>query len=501
MPNSHIKRLVIVGGGTAGWITAAVMSRMLNKTLDITLVESPNISSVGVGEATIPPILILNNALGIDNADFMRKTNATIKLGIEFENWKHKDHSYMHAFGKFGNDFPFCGFEQLWLRGRNTGDSTDFWDYSLNYQAAIEGKFAPLDTIPNTELQGLIHAYHFDAGLYANYLRSFSEQRGVTRIEGHIEQVKQDSENGFITSLQLENGEQVEGDLFIDCSGFRGLLIEQTLQAGYNDWSHWLPCDRAVAVQSKAEYPIQPYTKATAHESGWQWRIPLTERTGNGLVYCSQYLDADQAQDQLLENLNSQATTEPKHLRFLTGRRRSQWLKNCVAIGLSSGFLEPLESTSIHLIQTAAIRLLKLFPHNGVKQSEVDEFNRQSQQEFEHIRDFIILHYHATERDDSEFWRYCNNMSIPDTLKHKIDLFRDTGKVQNPTEALFSDVGWHQIMIGQGIMPTDYHPLANAMSQAQLTEYHRNLKAIFQQVVKKLPTHQSFLNKVHGTAH
>jgi len=496
MTKQEVKRVVIVGGGTAGWISAAILVRMLGKTLDITLVESPEIGTVGVGEATIPPIMVLNQALGIDQADFMSKTNATIKLGIEFENWRKPGHSYMHAFGKLGKDFPFCGFEQLWLRGRNEGVSSDFWDYSLNYQAAKQGKFALLDKIPKTDMQGLVYAFHFDAGLYARYLRDLSERGGVKRVEGIVEQVEL-SDCGDISTLQLNNGESISADLFLDCSGFRGLLLNEALEVEYEDWTHWLPCDRAVAVQCEASYPVAPYTQSIAHDAGWRWRIPLTKRTGNGVVYSSQHLSDDEATHRLVSSLDEVATTEPRQLRFTAGRRKVQWKNNCVAVGLSSGFLEPLESTSIHLIQTAVIRLLKLFPHNGIKRSEVAEFNRQAQQEIEHIRDFIILHYHATERDDSDFWRACRTMQIPQSLQQKIELFSETGKIYNSPESLFANEAWQQVMIGQGIIPADYHPLANAMTSAQLAEYHRNVKSIVSQVVAKLPKHQDFLDAVN----
>ncbi|RBP49738.1 tryptophan halogenase family protein [Arenicella xantha] len=497
MTDKIINNVVIVGGGTAGWISAALLVRMLGKTLNVTLVESDQIGTVGVGEATIPPILTLNQALGIDQADFMAKTNATIKLGIEFENWRKPGHKYMHAFGKLGKDFPFCGFEQLWLRGLKAGYSSDFWDYSLNYQAAKQGKFALLDNIPKTDMQGLVYAFHFDAGLYANYLRELSERAGVTRIEGKVKQVDRHTASGDITSLVLDDGRTVDGDLFIDCSGFRALLIGETLGVEYEDWRHWLPCDSALAVQSEASLPVPPYTQSIAHSAGWRWRIPLTKRTGNGIVFSSQHMHEEEARQYLLDSLDGAAITEPRLLRFTAGRRASQWHKNCVAIGLSSGFLEPLESTSIHLIQTAVIRLLKLFPHAGIKATEVAEYNRQAAEEIEHVRDFIILHYHATEREDSEFWRACRSMDIPDGLRHKIELFRQSGKVYNPTEALFSDVAWQQVMLGQGIVPNDYHPLADAMSEAQLAEYHRNVKSIIKQVVEKLPLHQDFLDVVH----
>ena len=497
MTEQRINKVVIVGGGTAGWITAAVLARLLGKTLNITLIESDAIGTVGVGEATIPPILTLNKALGIDQLEFMTQTKATIKLGIEFENWRKPGHRYMHAFGKLGRDYPFCGFEQLWLRGLREGCSTDFWDYSLNYQAAKQGKFALLESIPKTDMQGIIYAYHFDAGLYANFLRELSIKAGVQRIEGKIEQVHQHPDSGFIQSLKLADGQTVDGDLFIDCSGFRGLLIKQTLGVDYEDWSNWLLNDSALAVQSEATRPIKPYTQSIAHQAGWRWRIPLTHRTGNGVVFSSDFMQADDAEQILRTQVDGDLLGEPRMIKFTTGKRRQAWHKNCVAIGLSSGFLEPLESTSIHMIQTAAIRLLKLFPHTGIKDAEVAEYNRQTNDEIDHIRDFIILHYHATERDDSDYWRHCRSMPIPDSLQHKIELFRQTGKVSTPTEHLFSDVAWQQVMIGQGIEPQGYHPLADAMSSEQLVEYHRNIKSIINQVVDKLPKHQDFLEAVH----
>jgi len=497
MTNNRIKNVVIVGGGTAGWITAAVLSRLLAKTINITLVESDAIGTVGVGEATIPAILTLNKALGIDQFDFMSKTQATIKLGIEFENWRKQGHQYMHAFGNLGRDYPFCGFEQLWLRGLREGCSTDFWDYSLNYQAAKQGKFALLDSIPKTDMQGLVYAFHFDAGLYANYLRDLSLGMGVTRIEGKIENVIQDETSGYIKHLTLDNGQHIDGDFFVDCSGFRGLLINQTLGVDYEDWSHWLPNDSALAVQSEAVLPVRPYTQSIAHSAGWRWRIPLPHRTGNGVVYSSGFMDQAAAEDVLLSGLDAERIGDPRPIKFTTGKRKQAWRKNCVAIGLSSGFLEPLESTSIHMIQTAAIRLLKMFPHTGINSSEVAEYNAQTNEEIEHIRDFIILHYKVTERDDSEYWRYCQTMSVPDSLEHKIKLFKETGKVHARTEDLFSNVAWQQVMLGQGITPSAYHPLADAMSSDQLVEYHRNIKSIISQVVEKLPLHQDFINAVN----
>jgi tryptophan halogenase len=499
--NNTIKRIAIVGGGTAGWIAAALLVRLLGKNLEITLIESEAIGTVGIGEATIPPIQALNQALGIDEADFIRQTNATIKLGIQFENWNRAGDSYMHAFGDIGKGLALCGFEQLWLRGLETGVSTDFWDYSLNYQAAKQSRFAKFDSIPNTGMNGLVYAYHFDAGLYANYLRRYSEQAGVKRVEGLIDSVNLSQLDGSIESLVLDdNGalqekSLISADLFIDCSGFRGLLINQALGVKYQDWSHWLPADSAVAVQSEAVNPAMPYTRSIAHEAGWQWQIPLQNRVGNGLVFSSQYMTDQAATELLLQNIDGAARTDPRVIKFKTGRREKAWHKNCVSLGLASGFLEPLESTSIHMVQTAVTRLIKMFPHKGIKVAEIDEYNRQTKDEMEHIRDFIILHYAANQRPEP-FWMACAEMSLPESLSNKISLFKQAGKTANATDALFSDVAWQQVMIGQGLVPEDYHPLANSISLSQLSEFHGNIKTVINQVVSKLPTHQSFIDSL-----
>lgn len=496
--SDSLSRVIIVGGGTAGWISAALLVRLLGRVLNITLIESEAIGTVGVGEATIPPILTLNAALNVDEADFIQATKATIKLGIQFENWKTQGHSYMHAFGGIGKDFPFCAFHHFWTRGQQQGQASDLWDYSLNYQAAKQNKFAKLERLENANLQGLVYAYHFDAGLYAAYLRKYSEDKGVKRIEGLIEQCNLNPENGFIQSVTLNSGETIEGDLFIDCSGFRGLLIEQTLGAGYEDWSHWLPCDRAVAVQCSSAGPVTPYTRSIAHDAGWQWRIPLQHRIGNGLVYCSKYLSEDEASASLLNKLDGKPLTEPRAIPFKTGRRRLAWHRNCVAVGLSSGFLEPLESTSIHLIQSAIIRLIKHYPHQGIKLAEVDEYNVQTREEFEHVRDFIILHYHLNQRDDSQFWRECQGMDIPESLRHKMTLFKTAGKLFTPHEALFSDIAWQQVMIGQGLIPEDYHPLADALTEQQLADLFSNLAGLMRNEAAKLPNHDDYLRSHFG---
>ena len=491
-----IKHVVIAGGGTAGWITAALLNKVLGKVIKITLIESSAIGTIGVGEATIPPIIQLNHALGINEQDFINATNASIKLGIEFENWKTTSHSYMHAFGSFGKDFPFCDFYNFWVKGKITGSEDSLWDFSLNYQAAKQHKFAPLNIIPNTQLPGVSYAYHFDATLYAEFLKKLATSRGVEHIDAKIEQVEQCPLSGNIKSLTLDNTQQINGDLFIDATGQRALLIEQTINTGFVDWSHYLPCDSAVAVQSQGTSELKPYTRSIAHSAGWQWQIPLQSRIGNGLVYCSRYLSDDAATQLLLKNLPAEPITAPRVIKFKTGRRLKQWHKNVVSVGLASGFLEPLESTSIHLIQSAVTRLIKLFPHNGISEALVTEFNKQSVIEIEHIRDFIILHYKLTEREDSVFWRQCKQMDIPHSLAHKLKLFKQTGKVVRENDELFAEVAWQQVFIGQGLNPDDYNSIVDSLSSEQLNDLFSTLKTLITSTVDQLPTHKDFLAKI-----
>ncbi|GLX79071.1 tryptophan halogenase [Thalassotalea insulae] len=496
MKKDKIENVVIVGGGTAGWITAALMVKVLGKAINITLVESDKIGIIGVGEATIPPIIPFNNALGIDEKAFLKATKGTLKLGIEFENWKQQGDKYMHAFGGIGKNFPFCDFYHFWVKSQQLGYPSEFGEFSLNYQASKAGKFAKINRIEGTNLPGIEYAYHFDAGLYAKFLREFSEKLGVKRFEGIIERVDVDKESGYINTLHLEDNQAIAGDLFIDCTGLKALLIEQTLSTGFEDWSHWLPCDRAMAVACESVKPIVPYTRSIAHSAGWRWRIPLQHRTGNGVVYSSKHMSDQQAQDLLLSSLDGAQIGEPKTISFKTGRRRKQWHKNVVAIGLSSGFFEPLESTNIHLIQTAATRLLKFFPHMGIKDEEVAEFNRQSQIESERMRDFIILHYKQTQRDDSEFWRACQRMDVPKTLTNKMALFEQSGKIFREQDELFTEIAWQQVMIGQGLVPKDHHPLVDSLSKEQITELMDNLKTIIDRTVGNLPTHDAFLSQL-----
>ena len=490
--NKPIKRVVIAGGGTAGWLAASLMKKVLGKAVDITLVESEAIGTVGVGEATIPPIRLVNQVLGIDEAQFLHDTKATIKLAIRFENWKTKGESYYHTFGVPGKSMAFCHFHHYWVKARQQGLKDDLWDFDLNYHAAEAGRFAQINAKdPVVELP---FAYHFDASLYAQYLRKLSENMGVVRKEGKISRVQRFTDSGFIQALHLESGDVVEGDLFVDCTGFKGLLIEEALGAGYDDWSHLLPCDSAIAVPSERHEKTAPYTRSIAHDAGWQWRIPLQHRNGNGHVYSSRYISGDQACDTLLSNLDTKPLGDPKLIKFTTGRRRKQWYKNVVAVGLSSGFLEPLESTSIHLIQSAIVRLIQLFPHNGFAPSLETEYNKQSELEFEQIRDFLVLHYTVNERTDSAFFNDMRNITLPDSLAHKIALFKESGNLLREQNDLFLESSWLQVLYGQGITPKDYHGLVDSVPEVQLNQMLTRLLEIKKEPIAKLPTHDEYIN-------
>lgn len=489
MDNPKVKRVVIAGGGTSGWLAAAALSKKLGEIIEITLIESEAIGTIGVGEATIPPMRTFHKLLGIDEQEFMRATAATFKLGIKFENWGALDDSYIHSFGQTGKETWLAGFHNFWLHGQARDLALPFSEYCLELQAAKAGKFA---TSPQSSIN---YAYHLDAGNYATYLRSFCRDLGLNHIEGKIVNVAQNPDNGFITALTLDSGEVIEGDLFIDCTGFRGVLIEQTLHTGYEDWSHWLPCDSAVAVQTQSVAPAAPYTRSIAHESGWQWRIPLQHRVGNGLVYCSKYMTDEDARALLLDNIQGETINEPRVIKYRTGRRRMGWNKNCIALGLSSGFVEPLESTSIHLLMMGVTRLMQLFPFSGIHESVAEEYNEQARVELEKIRDFIVLHYYATARDDSPFWRHCKSMSIPDSLRHRIDLFRETGRVFQSEGELFRVDSWTQVMMGQGIMPKEYHPMATMMSDQELKGLLDNISSGIQDAVARMPTHEQFIEQ------
>ncbi|RKQ94118.1 tryptophan halogenase family protein [Maricaulis maris] len=496
MTPNRIKSVLIVGGGTAGWMAAAALSRFLGETIKIQLVESEQIGTVGVGEATIPQIKHLNSALSIDEREFVARTNGSFKLGIEFINWRRQGEAYLHNFGSIGLNLQQVPFHHYWLRARAGGASESLWDYCLNTAAARQMRFAPLEKVGNSPLSGIAYAYHFDASLYGKFLRDYAEQRDVIRVEGLIDDTIMAPESGHVTAVRLRDGRTLEADLFIDCSGFRGLLIEQALKTGYEDWAHWLPCDRAIPVpSSNAQAPIRPYTQAIAHNAGWQWRIPLQHRTGNGHVFSSAHMSEAAATETLLANLEGEALAEPRVIRFVTGRRKQFWNRNVVALGLASGFLEPLESTSIHLVQSGISRLIALFPDGDLAAADRDEYNRQMALEYERVRDFIILHYHLNERTDSDFWQDCAAMSVPDTLSAKLDLFRANGRLYHREEDLFTDSSWLQVMLGQGVNPKGYHPMADALAAGQLSDFLGNIQKIVGQAAATLPTHSDFLAK------
>ena len=487
------RRIVIAGGGTAGWMAAAAIARTMGDTIELTLVESDTIGTVGVGESTIPPLVKFNQLTGIDEADFMRETNATFKLGIEFENWKVDGEKYFHSFGATGRDHWSAGFQHFWLHGQTQGHHESFDEYCLELMAAYAGKFAIL---PDNRLN---YAYQLDATAYSRFLRRKAEDAGAKRQEGKIASVELHAESGYIAALVLESGIRIEGDLFIDCTGFRALLIEGALHVGYEDWTHYLPNDRAIAVQTESVRNPIPYTRAIAHEAGWQWRIPLQHRQGNGIVYCSRYMSDDEAEAKLLSTVEGDTCSMPNRLRFTTGARRKQWYRNCVAVGLSSGFMEPLESTSIHLIQRAILRLIRMLPWGSdISARDIAEFNDQQMTEMDQIRDFLILHYKVTNRRDSPFWRQCADMEIPDSLAQKIELFRETGRVFRKNEELFAENSWVQVMLGQGIKPKSYHPVATKMKDEELDRFLATLRENVARNVSGLPDHHAFVKRYCG---
>ncbi len=493
-----ISNIVIVGGGTAGWMAAAALSRVLGLSCRLTLIESDSIGTVGVGEATVPHIKAFNNLLRIDEADFVRRTQGSFKLGIQFVDWARIGDQYIHGFGtSIGPDLGLLPFHQYWIKARLAGRARDIGAYTLNTMAAPRGRFmvSASDAPPSSPLANIAYAYHFDAALYAKYLRAYAELRGVRRIEGMVEQVFLHKDSGFVESLRLQSGEIVAGDLFIDCTGFRGLLIEETLHTGYLDFTQWLPCDRALAVPCEKVDPPVPYTRSTAREAGWQWRIPLQHRTGNGYVYSSQYISDDEARATLLANLDGRALAAPKLLRFTTGRRKTAWNRNVVALGLASGFLEPLESTSIHLIQSGISKLLELFPRVGYDDVLIKRYNARVAFEFDRIRDFLVLHYHATERDDTAFWKYCRTMSIPPELQATIDLFRDSGRFYRNADELFAEISWIEVMLGQRVEPRAYHPLVDQVAPEDIYRFLDGVARTIEHCVDIMPTHQAFIER------
>jgi tryptophan halogenase len=487
-----VKRVVVAGGGTAGWMAAAALAKQLGPLLDITLIESDEIGTVGVGESTIPTARTFNALLGIDEPAFMRATQATFKLGISFEDWARIGDRYIHSFGQVGKSNWMGSFHHFWLQARAAGFGGELGDYCFELKAALADKFSVGEGFD------LNYAYHLDATLYGGFLRRMSEGLGVKRVEGKIASVQQNTESGFIQALVMENGALVEGDLFIDCTGFRGLLIEQTLKTGYEDWGHWLPTNSALAVQTKSTGPAVPYTRAIAHKAGWRWKIPLQHRVGNGLVYSSEHMSDDEARETLLGALDGERLMDPRVIRYRTGRRLKTWSKNCVALGLASGFVEPLESTSIHLIMIGVTRLMQLFPFTGFSEAVIDRYNRQAVDELEKIRDFIILHYKLTERTDSPFWDRCRTMDVPDSLAQRIALFRDSAQAFQAPGELFQVDSWLQVMLGQRLEPAAYHQMGRLMPPDQLRRALSDLAGNIAGAVGELPGHQAFLDRYCG---
>lgn len=496
MNKNAVKSVVIVGGGTAGWMTAAALSSVLKKqNLEITLVESEAIGTVGVGEATLPHIRFFNQKLGIDESAIMKATQATFKLGIEFKDWGRLGDSYIHPFGDFGTHINRVPFHHYISRAAQAGMDTHLDAYSLPVMAARQGKFQLPHADPKNILSTFGYAYQFDASLYAKFLRGFSEKHGVTRVEGRVDDVNLRAEDGFIESVRLEDGTEIQGDIFMDCSGFRGLLIEQTLKTGYKDWTNYLPCDRAVTAACDPQGPVLPYTRATAKTAGWQWRIPLQHRTGNGYVYCSDFISDDEAAASMLTDLEGPQQSDPKLLRFKTGQRKKTWNKNCVAIGLSGGFLEPLESTGILLIQEAITQFIETFPTKDCPQIDQDSYNEYMDLSFERVRDFLLLHYVATTRDDSPFWDHCREMKIPDSLQYKMDLFRASGRLVSYEIGAFKDPSWLAVYYGQNIVPQSYDPVADHMPDNVLPGQLSSLRDTVANVVGTMTGHAAYIDQ------
>jgi tryptophan halogenase len=503
-----VLNITILGGGTAGWMTAAALAELLpNEQYQISLIESDQIGSVGVGEATLPHLRYFNQKLGIDESEFMRQTNATFKVGIEFSNWEKPNTHYMHPFDEYGVNFNNISFHHYWLKQQTNGDTHSLDEYSLPVMASKQQKFDFPSSYASPLLSTYTYAYHIDAGKYASFLRRFSEKRGVRRIEGKVVDVITRSANGEIEGLTLENGSRVNGDFFIDCSGFSAQLIGKVLSSEFEDWSHWLPCNKAIAVASEKSVSAPPYTKAIARDAGWQWQIPLQNRVGNGHVYCEQFMTQQQALDVLLQNLPGDAISEPNFLSFKAGKRSTMWSKNCLAIGLSSGFLEPLESTSIYLIQSAIMKLVELFPDTQNMQVKAKELNRFMNMEMERIRDFLILHYHATKRKDTGFWQYCQDMNIPDSLKEKMALFKQCGVIESYQHGLFLTPSWVAVFIGQGYIPQHIDPRVSQIAPDILAKKMAALRHSISKICYSMPSHLQTLenvcnkNNTHNSTH
>jgi len=487
--------IVILGGGTAGWMAATAFASLLpSNRCRVRLVESEEIGIVGVGEATFPEIRNFNAAVGIDEAEMMRATKAAFKLGIQFVDWGFKGSRYIHPFGVHGPVGMDHIFHHRWLRAHRLGLKVDIQDYSFAAQAARDCRFELPETRRSTIDSAYSYAYHFDAGLYALYLRSIAEQRGAIRTEGKVRDIVQDPETGDIRALLLESGETISGDLFIDCSGFRSLLLGKTLGTAWKDWSKWLPCDRAWAVPS-ARDELSPYTRSTAMEAGWRWRIPLQHRTGNGYVFSSSFVSEDEAASALMRSLETEALGEPRLVKFQTGHRTVSWAKNCVAVGLASGFFEPLESTSIYLIQVAIMELVRLLPDKRIDPRLRDEFNQRIDLQYERIRDFLILHYKLTSREDAEIWRYCGAMDVPESLARKIELFRHSAIIERYKDGLFPPTSWLSVLIGQGLIPENYSPLADGMPEERLIAHLEEFRTDIQDRVDEMLPHDRFIDR------
>ena len=496
MATHNLKSIAIIGGGTAGWMAAAALSKMLlPENVKITLVESEQIGTIGVGEATIPDIANFNLMLGIKERDFLAATKGTFKLGIEFRDWGKLGDSYFHPFGGHGVDMNGIDFHQYWLHSKLNGNAAKLEDYSICAIAANQAKFILPDNNPKSVLSHLRYAYHFDATAYAAFLRDYAEERGIIRVEGKIKHVTTHQDSGNIKGVILEDGRIIEADFFFDCSGFKALLLDKTLGVKFKDWSHWLPCNRAQAVACERIEPLPPYTVSTAKKAGWQWRIPTQHRTGNGHIYCSDFISDDEANQVLLAGLDAKPLGEARTIDFKTGCREQFWMKNCIALGLSGGFLEPLESTSIFLIQQGIVRFIGLYPDGKLSSILQNEYNRLMTREFTQVRDFIILHYHATQRDDSPFWNYCRTMPIPDSLQHKIELFRAGGRVFRDDQELFSKASWTAVMLGQHIEPEVYEPILSGIPVSDIQRSLDSMNSAMKQAVSRLPTHGEFIHQ------
>jgi tryptophan halogenase len=491
-----IKKIVIVGGGSAGWMTAAALSSMLSKeAVSITLVESEQIGTVGVGEATIPDVINFNAMLGIPEQDFLKATNGTFKLGIEFKNWGQIGDSYFHPFGAHGVDMNGVDFHQYWLRYRKANEGSVIEDFSLCSVSAKSNKFVLPNNDPRSVLSQMRYAYHFDATAYAKFLRQYAEKRGAQRIEGKVSNVTQNAYSGFIESVSLESGEVISGDMFFDCTGFRALLMRKTLGVGFEDWAHWLPCDTAQTVACERTGALLPYTISTAKSAGWQWRIPTQHRTGNGHIYSSDLLSDDEAIESLLGDLDGKPLADPRKIKFKTGHISKFWDKNCVAIGLSGGFLEPLESTSLFLIQEGISKFISLFPTADMPQTVSREYNRQLTKKFAQVRDFIILHYKATQRTDSEFWNYCRTMSVPDSLAEKMELFAEAGRIFRYEDELFSKPSWIAVLLGQNVLPRNTDPIVQTLDEKQIAHSLNSMRNAMNSATASMPSHEAFLRQ------